>query len=745
MKKIVGSLSPLLFLYLLIFPGALFAQNAKGIITGRVVQAETNNPLVSAHVQILHTFFGTATDVNGRFRINLRPGQYTLRFGYISHYSAERKVTLVAGDSLNMTIFLTERVEQLGTLTVMAEQPTSSSQWRMTARTIKNAPALAEPDILRSAALLPGVMNVNDWTTNLNIRGGASDQNRFLLDGVEIFQPSHVRGLFSAFNVHLIDHLNIYTADFPAKHGGQLSGLIDASTLVAADTTFFSANLGLTSGLFAASRNFGPLSVVLGGRRTWLDLVVSDPEKELDYNFHDFNLKLGYALSNYTQIEIMGFENRDVFDLKTGDFFWGNQMGALRLRTKTGAFSQSFLLSGMRNIKDGNENDNTSFIKNTLDNLTVRYDVRWARKRFSLEAGAMQKNTNLKYNWLLDPAADAAQLFSIEIPQKYALNSKLQLFRAYTGLLYFISPKLYGRFFLRTASPQNDITRLEPGVTFSWQLKQSIDISASVQRNHQFLATGFEPEEFALGNLYHILPKPMQADMTTMAGEFQLNPALLFKTEAYFKKFNRIAFLKDDKNAFPGFDRAHGRSYGIELFLRKDNGWLTGQISCAWQHNRITIGERTKRPQWDRPLALKGTVGLRLGRTWIFSLAAVHSSGALYHPITGWFMAAGQQENSGAATPDHEFFTEYYIENQTQDARLPAYFRLDIALRKHYQSRFFDWTLYVQAQNLTFHQNGLRIDWQDRFRLKSNAPQNNDGIDLALPVLPSVGIEFRLK
>ena len=60
-------------------------------------------------------------------------------------------------------------------------------------------PSVGEPDVVRVVQLLPGVMARNDFNTGLNVRGGSADQNLVLLDGIPIYNPFHMGGLFSTF------------------------------------------------------------------------------------------------------------------------------------------------------------------------------------------------------------------------------------------------------------------------------------------------------------------------------------------------------------------------------------------------------------------------------------------------------------------------------------------------------------------------------------------------------------------
>lgn len=63
------------FRWLILFiPLVVFAQNT-GKISGKIIDKETNDPLIGVNVIIKGTYYGSATDLNGRYYISGRPTQ----------------------------------------------------------------------------------------------------------------------------------------------------------------------------------------------------------------------------------------------------------------------------------------------------------------------------------------------------------------------------------------------------------------------------------------------------------------------------------------------------------------------------------------------------------------------------------------------------------------------------------------------------------------------------------------------
>ena len=88
-------------------------------------------------------------------------------------------------------------------------------------------PGLAEADVIRSIQALPGVVASSDFSTKIYVRGGAADQNLFLLDNAVVYSPTHFFGLFSTFLVETIDEVKFFKSGFPAQFGNRLSSVLD--------------------------------------------------------------------------------------------------------------------------------------------------------------------------------------------------------------------------------------------------------------------------------------------------------------------------------------------------------------------------------------------------------------------------------------------------------------------------------------------------------------------------------------
>ena len=73
---------------------------------------------------------------------------------------------------------------------------------------VRAHPLSAEPDVF--AALSGGEVVLRpESPTGIHVRGGASDQITYLIDGIPVFSPYHVAGTFSAWNPDAVSRMEI--------------------------------------------------------------------------------------------------------------------------------------------------------------------------------------------------------------------------------------------------------------------------------------------------------------------------------------------------------------------------------------------------------------------------------------------------------------------------------------------------------------------------------------------------------
>ena len=283
----------------------------------------------------------------GFYSLLLPAGSRRIRIRAIGFTPLDTVMRLTS--SLTRDFRLTTRNVTLAAVTVQADakgdrpdldpRTPDMSVVRLDMRAIKLLPTiLGEPDPIRSLTLLPGVSMSSDASTAISVRGGAADQNLFLLDEATVYNPSHILGFLSTFNADAVDNVTLYKGAIPARFGGRLSSVVDVRQREGNANEFVgSASIGL---LASKGTVEGPLpkrigSYMIAARRSYADLfapLASDTAvRDVRAYFYDLNAKSNIRLGDNGALLLSAYLGRDRFsggtDFGTG---WGNRATTLR-------------------------------------------------------------------------------------------------------------------------------------------------------------------------------------------------------------------------------------------------------------------------------------------------------------------------------------------------------------------------------------------------------------------------------
>jgi outer membrane cobalamin receptor len=230
-------------------------------------------------------------------------------------------ISLGDSSSLRIDIQLNERPYTLDEVVVEDRRETdfstTTSTVELNPQLVKKLPSLGgEPDLFRALQLLPGVTAATEISTGIYVRGGSPDQNLTLIDGVVVYNPSHLGGFASTFNSDVLRNIKLIKGGFPAEYGGRLSSVLDITMREGTKEKFKgSANINTISSRVTIE---GPLDTnmtfILSGRSMYLDKILPISEKLNSiprYDFFDFNGKVNYKLSEKDKVFVSGFYSTD--------------------------------------------------------------------------------------------------------------------------------------------------------------------------------------------------------------------------------------------------------------------------------------------------------------------------------------------------------------------------------------------------------------------------------------------------
>ena len=192
---------------------------------------------------------------------------------------------------------------------------------------------MSSPDLIKTLQQLPGVSTGTELVSGLYVHGGTGSDNLFLLDGVPMYQVSHLAGLFSSFNTDIVESVDFYKSGFPARYGGRLSSVVDVRTK---DGDFYDYSgvfsIGLTEGRIQYGGPIvrGKTSFNVALRRSWLDIVTTpvmaiinarnkgkEDKKGFNYAMWDLNGKITHKFKDDSKMSFNIYYGRDAFKLRT--------------------------------------------------------------------------------------------------------------------------------------------------------------------------------------------------------------------------------------------------------------------------------------------------------------------------------------------------------------------------------------------------------------------------------------------
>ena len=295
-------------------------------VTGYVRDLKNGEPLSGVAVYIDTPSIATLTDQFGYYLLTLPRGRNMLRISGAGMKETKRQVVLYSDGKLN--IELENDVASLKAVIVVSERRSNvmSTQMgtdRLNIKTIKQVPVLlGEADVLRVVLSLPGVVTAGEASTGFNVRGGSVDQNLILFNDATIYNPSHLFGLFSAFNPDVIKNVELYKSAIPEKYGGRLSSVLDVTTRDGNSRKL--SGIGGIGPLTSKLTIEGPIkkdktSFLVGGRTTYsnwiLKKIPDDFYRKSRASFYDVNLHLSHMVNAKNNLYITGYTSSDKFNL----------------------------------------------------------------------------------------------------------------------------------------------------------------------------------------------------------------------------------------------------------------------------------------------------------------------------------------------------------------------------------------------------------------------------------------------
>ncbi len=268
------------------------------------------------------------TNEFGYFSMGVPQGVHVLSISSIYHTDKNLTIDLIKDSTVALYLEPLELNEVLITDKLPSKSKNVEQFDQVPLEQIGSMGVLAgEPDIFRMVQMRAGVSSGADGLGGLSLRGGNTDQNLILMDGMPVYNTGHALGLFSIFNASAIKDFKIIKSGFPARYGGRLSSVMDVTMKEGNKNEIegeFAVNPLLVRALLEGPIKKGRSSFVLSGRRTIVDpwlkplsrysFELDDQQGFINYKFYDINAKLNVFLGENDEFYFTAYTGQDKFD-----------------------------------------------------------------------------------------------------------------------------------------------------------------------------------------------------------------------------------------------------------------------------------------------------------------------------------------------------------------------------------------------------------------------------------------------
>lgn len=704
--------------------------NQKVYISGRITNKANGEPIVGATIVVPGEPNGAITDAEGSYSIPLMAGRsYNLQVSCLGMEGVLFLADITGSGLLN--IEMESKLIDVREVVVKSGKNHNVRGMQMgfqkiCVKEIKSIPVvMGERDIFKVATLMPGVQTVGEGSAGFNVRGSASDQNLFLLNGIPVLNTGHMFGFFSAFNPDMVSDFNLYKSNFPVEFGGRLASVFEISTRKGNKKEFGAR--GSISPVTASLLLETPIvkdksSFIISTRSTYSDWILDRLEDAEVYGrqagFYDLMTGVHFVGKNNSSTQIFGYYSKDHFKLSTTNSYRYENLGASVNydRPIRGKWNMKVagIFSNYKNYNSNSVEDTRSYQHEfavSSEELKVNFTgYPLAGHKIGFGTNAVLHHINqgsllpLSDLSLVEPVffgKENGLEYAFHVSDEISLTDQLSFYGGIRYSLYnYLGPQdMYSYLDNMPMAEENITDTLSYGkgksiqhysgpefrAAFNYIISPSTSLKASYNRMRQYL--------FMLSNTVAISPTdrwklvdPYIAPPISDQFSFGLyknfnNSSIETSAEVYYKTGQHIIEYKDgvDLTFNPNTEtlvlQGDQQAYGIELFIKRNTGRFNGWISYTYSRSIIQVdGEHSWDKinmgipfpaNYDKPHALNLVGNFEISRRLSLSGNLVYNSG---RPIT---FPTGYLVINDYPVVNYSLRNEY---------RIPDYFRVDLSI-----------------------------------------------------------------
>lgn len=712
------------------FFGFIYGQ--VGSIEGIVKDMKTDEPLIGANIVIVGTYQGAAVDQSGHFVIsNISAGTYNIEASMIGYTTVARKVTVAEGQKITLIFLLEETVIEQPGIIISAEkliEKTAVSAQAIPGVDLRKSHGIIE-DPMHALTAMPGIAIGEEFATWLCVRGGAPNENLWLLDWVPVYWPYHFGGMKSVFNSEMIENLELYTGGFPPKFGDKLSSIINITSREGTKDSFKGkANLSLINALGVIE---GPLtdkgSYICSARRSYYDLVISTEKGFTLPSFYDIQTRVGYNPEPGHKLYFSGLVSGERVKVEFEDPEPGqpSRLEDYYLVTSSSAEWKWLINSDLYSMVVLTFQSaiiqfelNQWWIDTKVWEPGIRQDLTWQfNNGHTMKTGFEFRRPVVDWASFipLNPTSQTVWTDTTLQGARREIKGDLWLGSFYVQDGWDISKRFTSTFGLRYDN--NSMTKngtVSPRISMRYEF----DVATAIRSAFGYYYQKNELEEMIENNEL----ETKLAKHYIVGLERAFTHEIRSWIEVYYKDYSRLLIV-DTMGHYTNGGFGYGR--GLEFFIEKKGNPVSGWLSYAlsWAERREYTDEELGWFDYDQRHMLSCELDFEFGKTWSLDLHWRYSSGRPYTPVV-----QGVQDTLGNWIP---------IEGEKNSERYPTYHRLDMTLNKDFSLWGTKLNVYIKLLNAYYRKNtqGYSYGYEED---GTPIPEPYYGI----PIIPAIGFSL---
>ena len=694
-------------------------------------------------VVIQGSSLNTISNELGEFELNkLLPGVYNIE---ISAVGFKKKIIYEVETTISRPAYITANLQplsfNLNEAEIVTDQNKNPEESPLSVRSIGANEIKRNPgggrDISKALRSLPGVVSIPSFRNDLVIRGGAPNENRFFIDGIEIPTINHFStqgssgGAVGMINVDLIKNVELNTGAFPANRMNALSSVLDFQFIdPRTDEWTTNAVVGTSDlGVTVEGPTSEKSSLVLNARRSYLQFLFKALNLPFLPTYNDMQYKWVNRVNDDTKITLLGIGAIDDFALNS-NIEGGNAILDYLEVQKQWNYTQGFRLDkyGEKGvwtfILSRNHLNNRAF--KHIDNdetqdLTKNYISEEIENKIRIERKRFWNRVKVKTGFNLDISRhkidNEETIYDFQSNSLDSIDFKSDIriprFGGYTqASTSFLDSRFNVSFGLRTDAailsydsdlPKNTLISFSPRLSLSYSFAPEWSFNAN-------------------GGIYNQLPSLTILGYSTAnrnTAKFTECTQLVAGVKKDFTKTNTSVSLE---GFYKNYDNAPmSINYGVALANLGADFGVVGNESVSYESNGLSYGSEFFLQQ----KLYKGMYGL-LSYTWFRSFYEdsesnlIASSWDSRHVVS---LTGGKKFNNGLEIGARFVFSgglpytpylsqSFLVENwnvfnrpildysEINTLRLKAFNQFDIRLDKRFFFKKWTMDVFVEVQNL---------------------------------------------